>query len=185
MMLNSKGKTCSKCRIEKELCDFYHNSKTKDNKGSYCKTCAKQIKKEHYHANKEQALMYRKGWRENNKQKDKESYQRWKHKNPDSYEKSWRTYNAKVRIKLLSKINSELKCQNCGCDKIELLEINHILGGGLKEVKRNNSKFYKSILDGSRQIDDLNLLCKICNIIHYVNLKFNIKHHNIIWNNHD
>jgi len=65
-----------------------------------------------------------------------------------------------------------LVCRDCGCDTIELLEINHIRGGGRKEFdKRGNSAFYRDIVAKRRKIVDLNILCKVCNIVHYLKVK--------------
>ena len=87
-------------------------------------------------------------------------------------------------MKILDKIsNGNIFCVNCGCDRFEFLEVNHINGGGAKEYKHggNNKKFYASILSGERPTEDLNILCKPCNNLHYLELKFGKQPYKIIW----
>ncbi len=52
-----------------------------------------------------------------------------------------------------------LGCVNCGCRLT--LEINHKNHDGKNE--RETSKFYQSIVNKTRSIDDLDLRCKLCN----------------------
>ena len=60
-------------------------------------------------------------------------------------------------------------------DVVSILEINHRDGGGYKEYgprKQNPStKFYREVVKGSRKTDDLNILCRVCNALHFVETK--------------
>ena len=69
--------------------------------------------------------------------------------------------------------NNNPVCENCGCNDLNLLEINHKNGGGTKESHKGKSsnQFYLDIYKGRRKTDDLNLLCKVCNALHYLELK--------------
>ena len=171
--------------MSKNLEDFNKNSNAKDGKQSYCKNCQKAKRAKYYDENKSDELKKRVKWREFNKDKDALSFQRWKKKNPESYGCSWKKYNAKRRKNVLLMVSDNLICERCGCDTIELLEINHKNGGGLKEVKRSNQKFYTSILNGSRTTDDLNILCKMCNILHYIEMKYGKQPYILTWNPND
>jgi hypothetical protein len=78
------------------------------------------------------------------------------------------------RIRAMLRINSQLECVNCGCNDLRILEINHINGGGGKDYKKHKNKpelIYYAILRGERKTDDLNLLCRVCNALHYAELK--------------
>lgn len=57
----------------------------------------------------------------------------------------------------------EMWCAICGVE--DDLEINHINGGGRKEVTEEIGRwnFYRSIINGKRTVADLNILCKRCN----------------------
>jgi DNA-directed RNA polymerase subunit M/transcription elongation factor TFIIS len=92
-----------------------------------------------------------------------------------------KTRMRKVVFNLIS--NNNPICANCGCDDERLLEINHINGGGRKEYNngKNTAKFWWSIYMGRRKTDDLNLLCRVCNALHYHESKFGKLPYKIIW----
>jgi len=112
---------------------------------------------------KEHRKEYIKQWKETHSAHIKEYRQMWKRLHPTYFKDR---YDA-LRLAALKKVgHGILKCNRCGCDKYEWLEINHINGGGCKERKiENGSKFYESIVSGVRKIDDLELLCRPCNLI--------------------
>ena len=92
-----------------------------------------------------------------------------------------RKYRRNIRKQVLEKLGG--KCVYCGCDIEEILEINHIHGGGNREYRENYKcqiTFYLDIVKGRRSIDDLELTCKVCNAMHYVKLK-GIEGHKVIW----
>lgn len=77
--------------------------------------------------------------------------------------------------------NGVIKCENCGCDDESLIEINHINGGGTKEIRSGYSYVF-AIIKGRRKVDDLNLLCKLCNTLHYIDMKYGReKYEAIVW----
>jgi len=78
----------------------------------------------------------------------------------------------RYRNKALEQIDPNLKCKRCGCDDIRFLEINHINGGGGKEHKKENTPIANQILHRGRSTHDLELLCRPCNNIHYLELKY-------------
>lgn len=45
-------KTCSRCKVAKPLHDFSDNSAKKDGKCNFCKPCASEAAKQHYHKKK-------------------------------------------------------------------------------------------------------------------------------------
>jgi len=63
------------------------------------------------------------------------------------------------------------KCERCGCDEIQFLEINHKNGGGCKEYSQLGNKLIAQILRGERTIEDLEVLCRICNSLDYLERK--------------
>lgn len=93
-------------------------------------------------------------------------------KNYNSNAKKWRNTQ---RLSLLKEIQDEVKCVRCGCDDFRLLEINHKNGGGRKELKEFQ-KYGRSVQElirrGWRKTCDLELLCKPCNAIHYLEMKY-------------
>lgn len=86
--------------------------------------------------------------------------------------------HALMRRKALEIINGSpyLKCVKCGCSEYRLLEINHINGGGRQElISLRGENLYALILRGKRKIDDLDIRCKLCNNLHFIELKLGKK----------
>lgn len=82
-------------------------------------------------------------------------------------------HEQKLRKQALEKIaefhGKSVQCFNCGCLEFKLLQIDHINGGGYQEIKTNWSKFIRAITKGERKLDDLAILCSVCNICKYAN----------------
>jgi len=80
-------------------------------------------------------------------------------------------YRRKLRQRVIDRLGG--KCVNCGCTVLEALEINHKNGGGRKEYlgkgasDRSRDMLF-AILNGKRSTDDLEIRCKVCNSLHYV-----------------
>lgn len=74
-------------------------------------------------------------------------------------------------------------CASCGCNDIKLLEVNHVNGGGNREYQHGlrSMKFYYSIVKLERSVEDLNLLCKVCNARHALELRYGKQPYQIIW----
>jgi len=84
-------------------------------------------------------------------------------------------YYQEIRLEVLARIDPAMKCDMCGCDDTRFLEINHIKGGGRKEQQRfkgdnhgSSQNIISLIHKGKRDVDDLNLLCRICNSIDHL-----------------
>lgn len=75
-----------------------------------------------------------------------------------------------VILNIISKGNP--KCVRCGCTDKRFLEINHKNGGGTKELRKKSNQFYWDIQTGKRNVDDLEILCKVCNAWHALELKY-------------
>jgi hypothetical protein len=74
-------------------------------------------------------------------------------------------------------------CVRCGCDDPRLLEINHKEGGGTRETQKGkySQRFYFDIARGKRSTDDLELLCKPCNAIHALEMRFGPLPMKVVW----
>ncbi|MFH0880826.1 MAG: hypothetical protein V2A34_14015 [Lentisphaerota bacterium] len=74
-------------------------------------------------------------------------------------------------------------CVRCGCDDIGLLEVNHINGGGNKEMEGGKyaSQFWYDIALGRRDTSDLEALCKACNAIHALEMRFGKLPLKVVW----
>jgi len=96
---------------------------------------------------------------------------------------SYRKSELKRKIKAYKTIQPQIRCVRCGCNDIRFLEINHKNGGGCKEAKAlpGGVRFYRAIIYGRRKTEDLELLCKPCNNIHYLEQKYGKVTMKVIW----
>ena len=114
----------------------------------------------------------------------KVKYMAYLKKHPERLErlKDWKKiYGKKYKNKSGSNLRKSVlfvvggkipQCRYCGCDDKRLLEINHKFGGGTKELKNNAAKFYWDIIQFRRNVDDLEITCRVCNALHYLQLKY-------------
>ena len=91
-------KVCSKCSLEKNICEFY---KRKDNKDGYradCKFCFNERVLEYKKNNEEKIRQLRKDYFQKNKQSLLEKKQIWRKNNPEKYKKQVKDYWDKVKV---------------------------------------------------------------------------------------
>lgn len=112
-------KICSKCRVEKEFCEFHKMSKSKSGVKSICKECRKleKSKNAEYHLiNKEKIYIKKKEWIKKNPDYMKEYGKIYNIKNRETLNlklKKWRKTNetlhkVKTRIKINEKYNNDI-----------------------------------------------------------------------------
>lgn len=176
-------KECSCCHGKLFIDNFHKSKKGKFGVAAICKKCVNEKQKTYHQKNKDKRNKQSAEWRLAHKDRMKELQSKWKEANPEQYKFLWEKHNKENRIKVLQKVakGDIIACSRCGCDRIEFLEVNHINGGGNQETKNNHSKFYSDILKDLRQTDDLEILCKLCNNLHYVEMKFGKLPFRIIW----
>jgi hypothetical protein len=104
---------------------------------------------------KERSLLYTKKYRESN---------------PDKVTKSRKSQYTGRRLKALEMIGGA-SCVYCGCDVLSFLEINHKNGDGCKEWKKMGAGIVDRLLNGTRSTDGLEVACRVCNNLHYLQLK--------------
>ena len=76
-------KKCSKCGVEKELCEFHKTKRTKDGVRGICKICRKIESKDYYINNYERLKEKSKDYRDKNPDKVKEGLKNYRIKNLD------------------------------------------------------------------------------------------------------
>jgi len=74
-----------------------------------------------------------------------------------------------------------IKCVRCGCDRADLIEINHKRGGGAKELKGLGNNMVRNIALLRRAVGDLELLCKPCNAVHALELLHGSLPFTVVW----
>jgi len=101
--------------------------------------------------------------------------------NPEEDRRKWRDQHRQVREAAMERIGGK-RCSNCGCDELPILEINHINGGGRAASKvRQNRQLYRDIVKGLVDTSEYNVLCRVCNALHYVREILGVEGHRITW----
>ena len=101
--------------------------------------------------------------------------------NPGEERRKWREQYKKVRERAMERLGGK-QCANCGCDDFSILEVNHINSGGRKELRlRQNRQLYRAIMKGEVDLKEYNVLCRICNALHYVQEILGVKGHTVSW----
>lgn len=98
------------------------------------------------------------------------------------YQADWeRNYLRRLREKALEVLGGAV-CRGCGCDVLAILEINHKSGGGGRErAGMAQAQFYRALINGKIDRKKYDVLCRICNALHYVRDILKIKGHKVIW----
>ena len=101
----------------------------------------------------------------------KEQLKAWREAgDPRADSRSRRAYARMRRTALLIVGRGVVKCVSCGCDDDRLLEINHVNGNGRQDPQR--LRLYRVIARLARPVDDLNLLCRVCNALDHLRRRF-------------
>jgi hypothetical protein len=107
-------KICSVCKIEKELCDFNRNSRSKDGHKSLCRNCQKLETKQYKDKNRDKINEKARTSYHLNPKIQREREERWKQNNPEAYKvsiykkhKKWVENNKERRRKYNNSYNSE------------------------------------------------------------------------------
>ncbi len=110
----------------------------------------------------------------NNREEFSERGKKYYKENIEKLSQKRKIKTRKVRVAVLNIISGgNPHCVRCGCDDIRLLEINHKNGGGGQEKQKTSpGTFHWNIYTGKRKTDDLEVLCKVCNAWHYLELKY-------------
>ena len=97
--------------------------------------------------------------------KNLEKLKEWRAARP-GYSTEW---NKRYRARALLLVGrGVVACVRCGCDDQRLLEINHKNGGGGKEHKAYGHRFDRAVAKMQRTVEDLELLCRPCNAVHWL-----------------
>lgn len=90
-------KVCSKCKEEKNVCEFYKRNDAKDGYRSDCKICFNKKTLEYRLNNEENIKNRKKSYFQKNKQVHLEKKQNWRKNNPEEYKKQTKNYWEKVK----------------------------------------------------------------------------------------
>ena len=135
--------------------------------------------------NKEKLKKQKNEYYQKNRETLLEKSKKYAQENSVSRKKYLKVYHEKKRLEVSKKIDPTMKCANCGCDDPRFLEINHIKGGGNQEHKKRGKKVTRNMILlihlKKRGIEDLNILCKICNALDYLERKYGPTRLRVVW----
>ena len=141
--------------------------------------------------NKEKLKLKKKEYYQKNKEAINQKASNYAKENATRIKKYRKGYYEKIRLEVLARIDPYRKCAMCGCDDTRFLEINHIHGGGRKEQQRFKEDSYGSsqniimlIHNDKRGVEDLNLLCRVCNSIDHLERVYGKSRLRVVWNKH-
>lgn len=146
-MLLSSTKTCNKCNQEKSIDDFGFENKKQGIKKRFCFDCDRARQREFYYRNRTKLLIQKKehyeefkpmylerqvSYRKENKQKVKESFDKWFQKNPDAIRAQSKKRKALLRgagIKLVTRKEiKRLLSQKCFyCETQMSTQVDHVI----------------------------------------------------------
>ena len=98
-------KICSKCKIEKNICEFHKCSKTKNGFRSKCKLCINKESRDYSKNNRDIRYKIQKEWRVKNQEKIKNYRKKYYDENPDNFIK----ISSEYRKKNPEKVKKQLK----------------------------------------------------------------------------
>ena len=64
---------------------------------------------------------------------------------------------------------------------IKLLEVNHLNGRTIEE-RLTSHRIYEAIVKGVRKTNDLDIRCKMCNLLYYIETKYGRSPYKVTWN---
>lgn len=108
----------------------------------------------------------------------------WRDKNPEKQILARKRAYINRKIKAMNLVGGA-KCVLCGCEEIDFLEFNHKHGGGSKEYRDGNRMaMMDKLLTNKREIEGLEILCRICNALDFLKRKNKeqSKRYKVTWN---
>jgi hypothetical protein len=185
-------KICSKCKEEKEVCEFYKHSKNPNIYRGQCKKCMNEYSlnykknnieninkknKEYFEKNRELNKIKCIKYRNNNLEKSRERYKKWRLNNKEKINSYNQIPIIRLKNSLRNRINELMnkKYNNprtidlVGCD-YEFL-INYIEKKFTEGMSWNNYGYYGWHLDHIIPLSSAKTEEEMCKLCHYTNLQ--------------
>ena len=179
-------KICSKCKLEKDVCEFYRNPKNVLGYRNSCKLCTNENQKKYSKSNREKRNLTQKIWRENNVEKVKEYRKKYYDEDPEKYKLISKNYRDN-HPEMVKTQNKKYYHNNPDFNKkraLEWLSKNYDYRIEYMKNWRNNNKEKIKIYKNSRYNNDV-----IYKLIHNVRTRINsflttknVKKHNTTFN---
>lgn len=166
-------KTCSKCKVEKELVDFCKDKSKQDGHYNQCKLCRKQYDKQHYQKNKNSIKENTKKYKELNKnmisEKDRqyridnaEKINQWRQTEHGRLVRKSNEHKRKTLIKYNTPVGKNWTPQDI-IEKLKLQKYNCVYCKTSIKDYHEVDHFIPLCKGGSNEPSNIQLLCKDCN----------------------
>lgn len=172
---------------ERRRANRVYNATHKELRGTY-RDSHKEERVAYYKKNKEELNRKNREYYIKNREAVIQRTRKYHFENKEWREKYYEEYYQKIRFEVLARTDPDMKCSMCGCDDTRFLEINHIHGGGKKEQQRFKEESHNSsqniimlIHKGKRGVEDLNLLCRVCNSIDHLERVYGKTGLKVVW----
>jgi hypothetical protein len=121
-----------------------------------------RAKKKYRENNREKCREANQRWLESNREKHAETSAAWQKANPEKCREKGKRYRKNLRIEVVVALGG--KCVRCGIADWRVLQIDHVQGGGRKELETFESRaaYYRHVLK-SLDTGDYQILCSNCN----------------------
>ena len=143
-------KTCTKCKIEKELTEFSKDKNSKDNLKWSCKKCLNNEKKQWEINNKEKIKEYSKKYSEKNKKKIKNYNEQWRVDNKEKLKEYSKEYSEKNKEKIKN-YNEQWKNDNKEKFKEKRKQYRENNKEKRKQYRENNKEKFKEYRENNKE----------------------------------
>jgi hypothetical protein len=135
-------KICNKCKIEKELIDFYKSKSSKDGYNGWCKICLLEKTNKWRENNRDVLNQCSKNWYQNNKDKKSEYFEKYRLESSEKLKETGRKYREKNK-EIIKQKRNELRREKSKTDILFKLEnsVRSRLGKYLKLKKLTKKKY--------------------------------------------
>ena len=183
--LNRKGQEYYQKNIEKlRRANIVYNATHKEVRTAYRAT-HKDESAAYYEKNKEELNRKGQEYYQKNREAVIQRTKKYRQENKEWYKKYYQKKYENIKLQVLAKIDPAMKCANCGCDETRFLEVNHIKGGGGQENKKRGKKVTRNMIllihTGKRGLEDLNLLCRVCNQLDHLERVYGPSGSRVVW----
>ena len=167
-------KRCRYCGRLLPVSCFYVKKDNADGYRYKCKQCRKAFVRQHYVVHREEILQKQRVFRAEHPKEYLESARQYRIEHHDKVREQTRKSVQKVRKAVLERITEAHAgfamplCAKCGFADTRALQIDHINGGGCKELRKmTNWTFYQHILHLPKEEirEKYQVLCANCNVI--------------------
>ena len=171
---------------QRRRCNNAYNATHKEVRAAYRAT-HKEESAAYYEKNKEELNRKGQEYYQKNREAVIQRTKKYRQENKEWYKKYYQKKYENIKLEVLAKIDPAMKCANCGCDEPRFLEVNHINGGGGQENKKRGKKVTRNMIllihTGKRGLEDLNLLCKVCNQLDHLERVHGHTGLRVVWDN--